>query len=262
MWMMRKYRHFGLRPGSYVFYDGPGEAQNIPKQIQDIGNFQIGDDAIKTQRNTVERHFHTEFFQLVTRLTKENTGSWPTATQILQVEGEQARQLAPKIGRFTNVLRECDTRCMDIKQRMGELPEPPDIVLEYMGYLKERGETELDVQVEFVGPLMVIQQRAENLGRSEEALSIIERYSALDPTLASHKTRLSVLMERDLEAIRCPQDAIVSEDEYMDSLARMAQEEQAEKEALMLAEGAKAVPGLSKKVEEGSILGELGKGAA
>lgn len=261
---MRKFRgHMNLAPHGVTWYGTAAEQGLKPEQILDQpGAYPVADEQSKQQRRNVERWFQTDFFQLISRLTAENTGSWPTATQILQLHGEKAVVLAPRVGRFMGVLRNIDTRFTDIAQRQNELPPPPDIVLEYMMQRRiEKGETELDIDVDFLSPLAVIQQRAETLGRSEEALAVIERYVTLDPMLLK-KVRLDVAMEKDLESVRFSQDAIVSEEEYMEVLAAIAEAEQQEKQAALLAEAADAVPKLSGQVEENSPLAALAEEAA
>jgi hypothetical protein len=261
MWMYKKFkRQWTGNPNNVIYYDSQ-EANYEPKAIQDGTNWQIGDLQAQQMRRSVERWYQTDFFQLVSQLTAENTGSWPTATQILKLEGEKAVILGPRVGRFTSVLREIDARFFDIELRKGALPYPPPVVEDYFAEKAARGEQSAEIEVEMIGPLTGIQQRAETLGRSAEGLQIIGAYSALDP-LMTKKVRLSVQMEKDLESIRWSQDAIVPEDEYQETLMAIADAERQEREASMLAEAAKVAPGLGKPVDDTSILAKIGGKAA
>jgi hypothetical protein len=262
MWIMRKYRNqYTGNPGNRVFYSGTAEADNIPRPILDGTDWQLGDLQARQIRQSVERWYQTNFFLQISTLTSENTGTWPTATQILQLSGEKALILAPQVGDFTDRLREIDDRFFDIQRRKGALPDPPQIVVDYFGEQEEQGNSQVNIDIEFIGSLASLQQRAETLGRSEEGLSIIGAYSQLDPMLTK-KARLSVAMEKDLESIRWPQDAIVPEDEYQDILAAIAEAEAQDKMVEQGLSAAGAAKGVSGPVDESSILAGIGEQAA
>ena len=261
MWLMRKYRNqWTGYPGSKIYYDNADEAVAKPEAIYDGTNWEVGKEQADRIRRSVERWFQTDYFQLVTQLTATNKGAWPTLGQLIKLEGEKAVILAPRVGRFTTVLRELDNRIFDIQLRKGALPEPPPIVQDYFGNQAAMGNDKVDIQVEFIGPLTGIQQRSETLGRSEEGLQIIKSYVELDRMLTK-KVRLSVQLEKDLENIRWSQDAITPEDEYNEILADEA-EAAAEERALEMAGGAaKAAQGVSGPVDESSILAKIGAAA-
>lgn len=259
MWLMKKYHNqFSGNPSSSLYYDTIAEKDNKPEPILDGSNWQIGDEQSKQGRRGVERWYQTDFFQAITKLTAENTGAWPTLGQLLQLGGEKALVLGPRVGRFTTVLREIDDRFFDIENRKGNLPPPPDIVLEWVAEQQAEDPTFKDfrLDLEFLGTLAVLQEEAETLGKSDKALTIIERYATLDPMML-HKVRLARAMEKDLESIRWPQDAIVPEDEYNDLLAAIAEAEAQERQAEQAAAMADAVPKLSDAVEDGSVLANL-----
>lgn len=264
MYMLRKFRNqWTGNPGSMVLYD-PGDEQYEPKAINDGTNWQVGDEQSQQMRRSVERWYNTSFFLQLSELTASNTGSWPTATQILQLAGEKAAILGPRVGRFTNVMRQIDRRFFDIELRKGvhgALPAPPPVVEDYLAEQAELGKKNISLTVEMIGPLAVIQQRAETLGRSAEGMEIIGNYLQMDPLLI-HKVRLDVQMEKDLEAVRFSQDAIVPEDEYQETMAALAEAEAEQKEleqGLALAAASKDVSG---PVDDSSIIAKIGEQAA
>ena len=264
MWMQRQYRNqFTGNPGSVVYYDSASESQNKPEPILDGSNWQIGDEQSKQMRKNVERWYNTDFFLSITRLTSENTGSWPTLGQLLQLGGEKATVLGSQIGGFSNVMRQIDRRFFDIELRKGvhgALPSPPPIIEDYLAEQAALGNKNVNLALEMIGSLAQLQQRAETLGRSDQGLMIIERYGAIDP-LTIRKVRLSVQMEKDLEAIRWSQEAIVPEDEYQEGLAEIAAREAEERQAAMGIEMAKASKDVSGPVDESSVMAQIGNAA-
>jgi len=143
MWSQRKFKgHLNLRPKGFTYYDNPEEQKLKPEPIQERINYPIGDDAYNLTRQSVERWYHVDLFRILSELAREKKG-WPTATHIIHMNAEKTALLAPRVGRFTYVVRENDNRFMDIEQRAGRLPQPPDIVLEYMAYKRIMGERKL-----------------------------------------------------------------------------------------------------------------------
>lgn len=264
MWAQRKYKgHINMRPKGFTYYDKLDEYQNIPKPIQENVNYSVGSEVHDRVRQSVERWFHTDLFRQLARLMegRQTQGSWPTATQIIYLNAEGATLLAPKIGRYTNTLREIDDRFTDIAGRMGKLPQPPDILLEYMAYKKMLGDNELRIDLEFIGTLSQMQQRGLALGRSEAGLAILKSYTELDPMLV-HKVRLSVSLERDLEEVGYAQKAIVPEEEYQALLTEINNEQVKQAQTEQMMAGMETVPKLSKSIEQNSPLALLGAGAA
>lgn len=263
MWAQRKFKgRMNMRPKGFTYYDNPDEYQNIPKPILDRSRYDVGKDVHDMINRSVERWFHVPLFRMLQRISEEKKG-WPTATQIIHLNAEQMILLAPLIGRWTNVLREIDTRFFDIERRAGRLPPPPDIFLEYQAYRQTMGDTKTRIDVEFIGPFMQTQQRSLAVRRIETGLAIAEKFINVFGEQLAYKVRSSTALERALEQVGFTQDDIVPEDEYQKTLADIAQQEQADKQAEQLAQVADAVPKLSKAVESGSpIAGLLGEGEA
>lgn len=255
MWAMNKYI-LNLDPGGVVRYTSPNDFKNKPEPIFDGSNYSVGTESLDRRTAAVKKWFKTDLFRLLSQLAQQK-GGWPTATQVLQMSGEEAAMLAPHMGRFATVLREIDNRFMDIEQRRGTLERPPDIILEYMALRKSLGDKSLELGIELLGPLTQVQQISQTLSRSQAGREIIGEYMQLDPLLV-HKAKLSIAMEKDLEGVRWPADAMNSEDEYQTILATLAEQEAAQQAMEQAGAVADAVPKLSKEVEEGSPLALVG----
>ena len=242
LWVLKKYRNFSMAPKARVSYDTVDEAAGKPEPIESGRDYKIGVDVHEMIRRSVERWFHVDLFQMLLRLPEQKAG-WPTATQVLEMKSEKTAILAPRIGRYTAVLREVDTRFFDIERRAGRLPEPPDVLLDYMAEMKAKGEREVHLDLEFLGPLPQVQRRALTLERASLALQIQKEFMAIEPNLV-HKTRNSKAFERLLEEIGFWQDCIVPEGEYQEVLAGIAQKQAQDEQSAQLLEAAKVLPKL------------------
>ena len=255
MWVQNKYK-LNLAPGGVVRYGTSMERQNKPEAILDGSNYKVGTDSLDRRTEAVKKWFKTDLFRLLSQLAQQK-GGWPTATQVIQMSGEEAAMLAPHMGRFAIVLREIDNRFMDIESRRRPFLDPPDSVLEYMAKRKSEGDSKLSIDVELLGPLTQVQQISRTISASQAGRQIIGEYMQLDP-MVIHKVKLSVAMEKDLESIRWPADAIIPEDEYKDTLAGLAEQAAAEQAMEQAGAMADAVPKLSKSVESDSPLSMVG----
>ncbi len=259
MWMQRKFKgRFHHRPKGRTYYDNPEEYERIPRPILDGSRYEVGKDVHEMINKFVERHYHIPLFRMLQRISEEKKG-WPTATQIIHLNAEQGILLAPLMGRYTTVLRQIDNRFFDIEKRANRLPLPPDIFLEYQNEMRARGEKKINIDVEFIGPLMQTQQRSLAVRRIETGLAILKGFMEVDENLR-YKVRNSVALEKALEQVGFEQDAIVPEPEYQQTLADIAQQEQKLQQAEQLAQIADASPKLAKGAEPNSpmerIIGE------
>jgi len=235
-------KNLELFPEGMNFF-APAQSEMIPKPIITGENYPIGKDMEDQLRAAVERWFHVRFFLMLSQWSEQQKAP-PTAYHIMQMAGERAVLLAPRIGNFTRKLEEIDNRHVDIEQRAGRLPEPPQIVLD---------ESEGKLNPEFIGPLTQVQQQYHSTRRMSNTMMQIEPFLNIDP-LVRHKIKAEIAVERILEKNRFIQDAIASDDEYKKIIAAIAQMEQ-ERQGIDVAErAADAVPKLSKPVESGSPL--------
>ena len=258
MWVMRKYRmNFSSLPGAINSYDRIDERDAIPTPIHDGVNYQIGVDVHQMTIQAVERWFQTDFFLILNRMGIQDSGKWPTATQIMEMQGEKALIASSKVESYTRAIKEIDDRFNDIEDRDGNMPEPPQIVKDYLAYRKLRfSESELDVAIEFLGPLNQLQKKFLGLRKLQTGMAVVREFLEVDPNL-KHKVRMSKTLEKALEEVGFYQDGIVPEPEYEETLAAIAEAARQEQATETAIEMAKAVPGLSKGMDGASPMAKM-----
>jgi hypothetical protein len=223
-----------------------------PEAILEGGDYPVGKDMEDQLRLGVEDWFHVKFFLMLSQWSMQQKAP-PTAYHIMQMMGERAVLLAPRIGNFTRRLEEMDTRMVQIEKDAGRIPEPPPIVMEM-----SNGKLE----PEFIGPLAQVQQQYHETRRMESTMLQVQPFINLDP-MSARKIKAEVAIEHILEKNRFIQDAITSQEEY-DEYVRAAAQQQQMREAVQLGtEVAKAIPSVSKDIEKNSPIALLsGAGAA
>lgn len=197
-------------------------------------------------KKSIERWFHTRMWFMINRLTEELQAP-PTATQILQMSGEKAIVLGPRVGLFLHTLEEIDARYIDIENRRGNTPTPPDIIL---------NESDGKINPDFIGPLAQLQKRFLGTQRIEQALAAIIPVMEIDP-MVKHKVRAEALVELILEENKFPQELIRNDEEYQEIISAIAQQQAIADGVQLGTEVAKAVPSVSKAPEEGSPIAGL-----
>ena len=207
-------------------------------------DYPIGDKERERMAANVERWFDVNFFLAINRLALSG-GSPPTATQIIAMDGEKATLMAPRTERIINdALRPIDDRFWSIELNAGRLPQPPDIVLD-----PEFSSGQVDA--EFVGVLAIAQRKASSVRRTLEGLGIAREFFDIWPEL-KHKIRGETSLEKTLEDIGFWQDAIVSKEEYAETLRQIAEKQRETEAAELGLAAADAIPKLGKAVEPNS----------
>ena len=82
-----------------------GQWDRKPERLFDDIKLPYGFDMEDRLGRSVERHFHVRMWLMLNTLV-ENQQSPPTATQIIQMAGEKAILLGPRVGRFTSSLKD------------------------------------------------------------------------------------------------------------------------------------------------------------
>lgn len=241
---------FKSMPKGVNWYD-PANKADKPEPLIEKSNYAPSADLEDRMAKAVERWFHVPMWHLLSKWTEQQKAP-PTATQVIEMAGEKAVLLGVRMGRFFTALEQIDDRFIDLEQRAGRLPEPPDIILEL-----SNGK----ISPEFIGPLAQIQKQYHSLRRTQTVLAAAEPLFALDP-MVRHKIKAEVLMEHMLEENKFYQDAIRSDDEYRELLAAIAQKEAMAQAVQMGTEVAKSIPSVSKDVEPNSPLALLTGSAA
>jgi len=187
----------------------------------------IGLELGKHVNEKVERLFAVQLFMMLMKWQWEKKAP-PTATQVAGMIGEQTVLLSAGIESFAGpLLRDIDEQFTAIEEYKGELPEPPDIVLEYAAMEKAYyGESKADkVDVNFMGSLAQAQKIQVGLRKIYNSLGIAGPIIELYPH-AVHKARWDKMLERAFEEIGIPQDEIVPEEEFKAIVQEINQVEQ------------------------------------
>lgn len=238
-------------PGATSWAQTVEEYNNPPKPLFERGggNYEISKDYLDRLQFKVERHFNVPLWQMIEQYNREHKQP-PTAYQIFQMIGENSAQVGPEVESFErDILGPNDEILMDIEFRSGRMVENvefPDILLESDGRVIPK----------FVGPLSVAQKQHHGVQRVHAGLAATQPIRDEWPE-TKFKVRAGMLTEKVLENMNFPQDCITPKDEYEDIQAELAAQ-QAEDRRLEQAERiAKAIPSVSKDVEENSPLAAL-----
>jgi len=200
-------------PHGFNYY---GDDHNrIVTPVQTGINYPIGTDREDRIRDVIERHFHLDFFLMLTRAKRQMT-----ATEILERAGEKAALMATAIGRLNqDCLDPNMNRVFQIEYRAGRLPEVPQIYWDYGAG---------PIGVTYLGPLAQAQRR---LFKTQ---SITQGLIALQPLAEMFPHVLDVVNEDEtareiLESNNYPQKATRSTEE-VDKM-RQVREDLAQAEA-------------------------------
>lgn len=244
-----------LNPGANLHADNAQDYATPPTVVYDGGNHAVGIDSLDRFMEDVNRFFHTKLFTQLAQLVDSKQAP-PTATQINAMFGEKAILLSAGIQSFeSDVLSPINERFMEIEERAGRIPLPPDELLDLAAQIAEQegpGSSAADIEAMFLG-LLSRAQRATKVSDRLATYDAIAGLSAFDEFLPQ-KFRVSLSAERIAEEMNLPQDEIVPEDEYQESKAQ-AEQAAAQERALLAADSAAGTAEkLSKPVDETSVL--------
>ena len=213
-------------------------------------NYQAGKEQQERLEKSIEKHFHTEFFMLLSQAALE--GRQLTVPQVMEMQGEKGAMLGAVVGRlngdfFDNAI----DRIFHIETVGGRMPPVPDI-------LYKMGATIIDV--EYMGPLAQAQKQLVKTQGILKRMQIIAPMIELFPEMRD-RIDPDVLTEEILDSVNFPQKAIVPIDKANERRKVRAQQMQQEKQMAMMSEAADKAPGLSKDVGPNSIIAKVMEGA-
>ena len=255
MWSMAEYKgreHFA--PGGVTRALNADDYGRPPVSLNKGGNYQVATDFLDRLKGNVERHFHVKLFQMIEQYNREHKQP-PTAYQIFQMIGENAAQVGPEVESFErDILAPNDSILMDMEFRSGRMVENvefPEVLFNSNGIVVPK----------FVGPLSQAQKVHHGVQRVHQGLAATQPIREEWPE-TKYKIRAAKLTEKVLENMNFPQDCIVPEDEYNEDMAELAALEAEDRKLEQAERIAKAIPSISKDVEEGSPLAALTEGVA
>jgi len=232
---------------------------NLPQAIDVVGDIRLSREEMEFNAEKVKRWFRTDQFLKFTDLTN-TLRQQPTATQIIKIAAELATQVSPEIAGYTAFLGDIDARIIDIEMRAGRGPFNPDRMIEIRELIAANTDNvNVSLVPVFTGSLARAQQIKQSLDPILEGLGVIGEMSAVWETLPQSIDEHGVA-EDALRVIGFPMKRFKSKDEYKEILAQIQAAQQQAQQQQQLIEAAKAAPGVSKNVEENSILANVAAG--
>lgn len=160
-------------PNGWTFADINLNDQ-APRPLQTGIQLPFGIEMQQRQQQIIREHFASDYFMLLTRTATEYKTEL-TATQVIQMMGEQAAILGTRVGMFqSEALDPIHERLFEIERRAGWIPDPPDVVMEA---------TNGKPKVEYLGPLAQAQKWSSETRSLRGGIQIIAELANLDPTI-------------------------------------------------------------------------------
>ena len=236
-----------LTPRGMNYFRDP---KRVVSAINTLSQLPWGRDLSEDQRRKIDAHFHIEFFLSLTRAAME--GRQLTVPQVMEMQGEKATLLGPKISGFLfDGLNPIIDRTFEIERAAGRIPDPPQILAEFGG---------ADLEVDYMGLLAQAQKRLVKNQGIMNSIGAIGQLAQFFPDILdlvdSDETGRDILTSNMMPAkdIRTP--------EAVDQIRQQRQQAQEVQAKLALAaEAAKAVPALGKPVDPSSPLAGIAQAA-
>lgn len=235
-----------IKPRGMNYYDEP---QRSITPVHVPASLPAGETQQERLQGSIEKHFNLEFFMLLSRAAME--GRQLTVPQVMEMQGEKGAMLGAIVGRLNgDFFDKVIDRVFQIENDAGRLPPVPDIIY-------ETGET--NIEVEYMGPLA---QAQKQLLKTQGILRSMETVSQIATVYPEVRDRINsdVIVDEILDSMNFPQDAIIPVEKANEVRQARAEQEAKMQQMEILGQAADKVPGLSKKVEEGSVLDKIAGG--
>lgn len=199
-------------PGNHIYTTK--EEQRI-EPIPFGANYPITVDNEERIEAAIDAHFNVGIYQMLEQMEARNK----TATEVIEMAGERVAVLGPTVGGYENqVLQPAVRRSFNLLLRSGQLPQPPQAVLDAI----KDGQT---LKVEFMGRLSQISKRYYKSDGTNQALGIAGALAQLYPD-ALDNIDFDQLTREGLENAGAPASVIrEKEDVAQIRQGRMAQQQ-------------------------------------
>ena len=261
LWMIPEHKRAeaDIAPSGRNYYrDDRDEIRQVKTYIQ----YPFGAEERREFRQAVMDNFQVDYFIALSRAAQENRNL--RELHVIEIKGEKAALMGPGLGTLNTVLDMINDHVFDIEMRAGRLPPPPQIILDKMlqDEMQGRRSKAGKINIEYIGPLAQAQKRlfkTEGITHSLEAVRpIVElQVAAQQPVTALDRLNVDETIEEIFDAHGMPQKLMRSDEEVEEIRKARLEQDQAKEAAMMAIEAAKAAPGVSGKVEEGSVLSEI-----
>lgn len=233
-----------IKPGGMNYYEDSSK-HIVPIQGL-LDRYPIGLDKEQDKRRAIKAHFMTDFFTLLSQAAME--GRELTVPQVMEMQGEKAAMLGPIIGRLAaECLNPIIDRVFQLESEAGNMPPPPDILMQYGGQA---------IEVDYMGPLAQAQKRLFKTQGVSQSIAAITPLAGVKPEILDiidfDETAREILEANGMPTKTIRPPAKVEEIRK----ARAEQQQQAE-QAATLDRVAQHLPGLTKGIEPDSILAKV-----
>ena len=238
-----------IEPNGLNYYEKGGD---VITPVRTGIQFPIGLDREEKKQRIIEDKYRVEFFLILSRSEREMT-----ATEIMERQSEKAVLLGPQVDRLEKEgLSKVFNIIADIAEKAGRLPEPPQVLVDYVGEMQRRGTKPTTIEPVFIGPLAQAQRRLFQMQPVKNGLNELAAASVVFPDVLD-KVDPDKLAEHILDSTDFPQNIMRTDVELME-FRKQKMEEMQQTQAMQLAQGAAdAYPNLSKAPEKGSPAEEM-----
>jgi hypothetical protein len=238
-----------LEPDGMNYYERGGDKIS---PVNTSINFPIALDREEKIQRIIEDKYRVEFFLILSRAEREMT-----ATEIMERQAEKAVLLGPQVDRLEQEgLSRVFNLIADVAEKGGRLPEPPQVLVDYVGEMKRRGVVPSTIEPQFIGPLAQAQRRLFQMQPIKNGLNELAQASVIFPEIL-HRIDPDKLAERILDSTDFPQDIMRTDSELLEYRKQLAIEKQQAQQAEMMAQAPDAYKKMSGKAEEGSPAEQL-----
>jgi hypothetical protein len=232
-------------PGGWTWVSNM-TADRLPRPLQENIQLPFGLEMQDRLSEKVKDHFQVDFFLMLTQAALQKVEM--TATQVIEMGGEKAAVLGPRVGRLeTEAMSPIHDAVFSIEQRAGRIPPPPPILQEYGG---------AGIDVQYLGPLSQAQRKLFVSQGIDQGLDFIGRIMAVAPDALDH-VNFDNTVRDGLTARGFPQKDLNSADtvKQIRQTRQEAQDQQAQLEQAIAM--AKAMPAAGKAIEPTSAVGMM-----
>ncbi len=206
-----------MGPAGEMYARDANEYGSPPVYVERKTRYDVAIDFANRLQESIERHFHVPLFMGTNQLQRQRNQP-ETAYGLFLADMERKTQLAPEVATYVKqVLSDNHQAFVEIEERAGNLPQAPDILLEW----SDDGE----VDVEFIGELARAQSRDRTINKFFLNIGVAELAFKWSPETVM-KINWSQALERLLEAGNFPQADLIPEDEYQELVNLVRQREQ------------------------------------
>ena len=237
-----------MTPKGNNYYEDP---KRIITTIGSGIKYPIGIDQQERLQKSMEDKYRIEFFKAFIGRTGE-----ATATEIIEIKGEQAQLMAPQVDRlYVEGLQKAFNIVSDIEDRRGTfseaagMPPIPDEIVESGG----------SINFILTGPLAQAQKRMFELQPINNTIETLGPIAAILGPEILDIIKKDEVSEIIVESGSFPQKAINSKAERAEIREQRRIEQEALQAQQLALEAAKVLPGLGKPVDETSIAAGLGE---